>query len=102
MVDKPHTLSMNLRVKNIEVVESVDEKSHSVIILGDCAMSGDGEGVPDDVASVRLTLRKIRYHDNIDLARLIPDSTVNVTITPTQTQIGDYDEAADDGDESGE
>lgn len=98
MVDKPHTLSMSLRVKNIESVESVDETSYAVIITGDCAMSGDGEGIPDDVAAARLTLRKIKYHDNIDLAKLFPDATIQVTVMPTQAQLDDFGE----GDESGE
>jgi len=98
MVEKPHTLSMNLRVKNIDTSETVDDKSFAVIILGDCAMSGDGEGVPDDVAAVRLTLRKIKHHENIALARLIPDSTIQVVITPTQAQLDDFDEEKDDTD----
>lgn len=101
MANKPHTLSMSLKVKNIESVESVDDTSYAVIILGDCAMSGDGEGVPDDVAAVRLTLRQIKYHENIDLARLVPDSTINVTITPTQTSLDEYDESIGE-DDSGE
>jgi len=97
MADKPHTLSMNLRVKNIDTTETVDDKSYSVIILGDCAMSAEGEGIPDDVAAVRLTLRKIKHHENIDLARLIPDSTIQVVITPTQAQLNDFDEGDDGG-----
>lgn len=101
MANKPHTLSMSLKVKNIESVESVDDTSYAVIILGDCAMSGDGEGVPDDVAAVRLTLRQIKYHENIDLARLVPDSTINVTITPTQTSLDEYGESIGE-DDSGE
>jgi hypothetical protein len=88
---------MELKVHHIETDESIDGKSHAVIILGDCAMSGDGERTPDDVAVVRLTLRKIEYHENIDLARLLPDTTLNVVITPTQAQFGDFG-----GDESGE
>jgi hypothetical protein len=105
MVNKPHTLSMSLQVKSIESVESIDDTSYAVIILGYCAMSGDGEGIPDDVAAVRLTLRKIKYHENIDLAKLFPDTTLNVTITPTQAQLGDFDEEEadfDEGDKSGE
>jgi hypothetical protein len=82
---------MELKVHHIETDESIDGKSHAVIILGDCAMSGDGEGTPDDVAAVRLTLRKIKYHENIDLTRLLPDTTLNVVITPTQAQLGDFD-----------
>jgi len=93
-----HTLSMNLHIKQIDSTENVDDLSYAVIVLGDCAMSGDGEGVPDDVAAVRLTLRQIKYRENIDLARLIPGTNVVVTITPTQTQFGDFDEDGDDED----
>ena len=90
------TLEMSLRIKQIEALETVDGITYSVMILGDTAMSGGGEGTPDDVAVTRFTLRNIKYRENIDLARLIPDTIVRVTITPEQTQIGDY------GDKSGE
>jgi hypothetical protein len=93
---------MELKVHHIETDESIDGKSHAVIILGDCAMSRDGEGTPDDVAVARLTLRKIKYHENIDLARLLPDTTLTVVIAPTQPQLSDFDESIREDDESGE
>ena len=95
-MSEDHALEMSMKIDHIESTENVDGISYSVIILGDCAMSGDGEGIPDDVAAVRLTLRKIKYRENIDLARLAPDATVKVTILPTQAQLEDFDAVPSD------